>query len=306
MPTLRDADSRHLSALVAVAEQGTFARAADSLDFTQSAVSQQIAQLEKATGVVLFDRPKGPRPAELTPAGNLVLEYARRTLARVDQMDAQLDLLRRGRSGLLLVGTFQSASAELLPNIVCAMREEVSDVDIQLDETDDLETLLREILDDELDLAFTIDAIDDPRLEIDLLGLDPFVVVVPGDEAGRGVATAHDLNTHPLIGQPDSETSQRLIDQRLTGAGVTPDYTFRFQNNNAVQSMVRSGVGWAVMPSLAVDHHDPGVAILPIDPPLPPRAIQLISRTGRTLIPAAARFRSIARRVGLDLLDPVD
>jgi len=303
MPTLRDADSRHLAALIAVAEHGTFARAADSLGFTQSAVSQQIALLEKATGLALFDRPKGPRPAELTAAGQVVLDYARRTLARVDQMDAQLDLLRRGRAGRLLVGTFQSASAELLPNIVGTMREQVPDVDVQLDETDDLDALLREILNDEIDLAFTIDAADDPRIEIELLGHDPFVVLAPADQSGRESATADDLNTHPLIGQPDSETSQRLVDRRLIGAGVTPDYTFRFQNNAAVQSMVRSGMGWAVMPSLAVDQHDRGVTILRLDPPLPPRSIQLISRSGRSLIPAAEPFREIARRVSRRLLD---
>ncbi|WP_040494332.1 LysR family transcriptional regulator [Ilumatobacter nonamiensis] len=303
MPSLRDTDPRHLAALVAVADHGTFARAAQALGFTQSAVSQQIAQLERAAGVALFDRPKGPRPAEFTSTGQIVLEWARRSLARVDQMDAQLDLLRRGRSGQLIVGTFQSASAELLPNILGAMRDHVPDVDVQLDETDDLDALMREVLQDEIDLAFTIDADDDPRIEIDLLGYDPFVVLAPAERPARQFVTVADLNTRPLIGQPGDETGQRLIDQRLTGAGISPDYAYRFRNNAAVQSMVRSGMGWAVMPSLAVDHDDPDIAVLRLDPPLHPRAIQLIRRSGRTLLPAAADFRSIAKKVGRGLLE---
>lgn len=303
MPSFRDTDPRHLAAFVAVADHGTFARAAHALGFTQSAVSQQIAQLERAAGVALFDRPKGPRPAELTATGRIVLEWARRSLTRVDQMDAQMDLLRRGRSGRLIVGTFQSASAELLPNILRTMRDQVPDVEVQLDETDDLDALTREILLDEIDLAFTIDAEDDPLLDIDLLGYDPFVVLASTDHSARDTATVDDLNTQPLIGQPDDETGQRLIDQRLIGAGITPDYAYRFRNNAAVQSMVRSGMGWAVVPSLAVDHDDPDIAVLRLDPPVRPRAIQLIRRAGRTLLPAAEEFRSIAQGVGRNLLD---
>ena len=304
MPTLRDADNRHLAALVAVADEGTFANAADALGFTQSAISQQISQLEKAAGIALFDRPKGPRAAELTAAGRVVLEYARSTLARVDQMDDRLDLVRRGMAGRLVVGTFQSASAELLPNIIGRMRRALPGVDVQLDETDDVEALLHDVLTDEVDLAFTVDNDDDPRIAIHLLGHDPFVVLTPAGHVNGPRVTASELNRHPLIGQPGNASTQQLIDHRLIAVGVTPEYAFRFQNNAAVQSMVRSGMGWAVMPSLAIDPDDPDVAFLELDPPIPPRAIQLIHRRDRTLIPAAGAFREIAADVALELLDP--
>jgi len=302
MPSLRDADNRHLAALVAVADTGTFAAAAEALGFTQSAVSQQIAQLERAAGVTLFDRPKGPRAAELTPAGQVVLDYARSVLARVDQMDDRLDLLRRGLAGRLTVGSFQSASAELLPNIIGRMLRAVPDVDVQLDETDDVEALLREVLNDEVDLAFTVDNEPDPRIEIEVVGHDPVVVLAPIGDVTDVRVTAADINRHPLIGQPDTAAAQRVIDERLVAAGIRPDYAFRFHNNAAVQSMVRLGMGWAVMPSLAVDHDDPGVAFLELEPALPPRAIQLIRRRGRTLIPAAETFRRVAFETAQQLL----
>lgn len=306
MASMRDADPKHLAALVAVAEYGTFAAAADALGFTQSAVSQQIAELERACGTPVFDRPKGPRPAELTQIGLAVLDYARRSLDRIDQMDDRLRSMQRGITGRLTVGTFQSASAELLPNIVAQMRREVPEVDVRLDETDDLDELVRDILQDETDLAFTVDIADDPRLEIEVLGRDRFVVLAPADDVmatrSDAVATAEELNRSTLIGQPDNLTGQRMIDERLIGAGIRPDFAFRFQNNAAVQSMVRSGMGMAVMPSLAIDANDPGIRVLEIEPQLAPRVIQLIRRTGRTLLPAAHQFAAIAHASSAHLL----
>ena len=148
MPSLRDVDARNLAALLAVVDEGTFAKAAKALGFTQSAVSQQIAALEKAAGLAVFDRPKGPRAAKLTPTGLLLVDYARAVLAEVDRMDDELDRMRRGVSGRLVVGTFQSASSRLLPWIVGNMRKDLPDVDIRLSELDDVQLLVRALLDD--------------------------------------------------------------------------------------------------------------------------------------------------------------
>ena len=153
MSALRDVDIRHLAALAAVVDEGSFAKAAAKLGFTQSAVSQQIAALEKAAGLPVLDRPRGPKAAQLTPAGKLLLGYAREMLARVEEMDDELDRLRRGITGRLVIGTFQSVSGKLLPSIIGRMRTEVPDVDIRLVETDDQSALLRGVMDDELDLA---------------------------------------------------------------------------------------------------------------------------------------------------------
>ncbi len=302
MATLHDVDVRHLAALVAVVDEGSFAKAAQALGFTQSAVSQQIAALEKAAGLPVLDRPRGPRAAELTPAGTLLLDYARTTLARVRQMDDELDRLRRGVSGTLVIGTFQSVSAEVLPTIIQRMRTEVPDVDIRLFETDDQTALLRGVLDDELDLAFTVD-LDDDRIDADLLGFDPFVVITAIDDPIGPVAGPDDINGHPIIGQPEGNVCQVLIDSKLADLGVRPDYVFRSQDNGAVQGMVRSGMGRAIMPYLAIDPDDPGVVVVRIDPPIA-RTIQLTRRAGRTLPPAADHFAAIAREVGVDVLQP--
>lgn len=304
MGSIRDLELRHLAALVAVADEGSFGRAAAALGFTQSAVSQQIAALEKAVGLPVFDRPKGPRPAELTPAGELLLGHARQMLTQVESVGYELDQLRRGITGRLVIGTFQSVSAKLLPAIVGRVRSEVPAVDIGLFETDDQTALFEGIVSDELDLAFTVDAGPDPRIESELLGYDPFVVVTAAGELPGPVATTADISDHPLIGQPSTNVCQLLIDERLAAAGVRPDYVFRSQDNGAVQGMVRSGMGRAIMPLLAIDPDDPGISVLPLQPPIQPRTMQLTRRAGRSLPPVADRFTEIAREVAEAVLQP--
>lgn len=304
MSALRDVDIRHLAALAAVVDEGSFAKAATSLGFTQSAVSQQIAALEKAAGLPVLDRPRGPKAAELTPAGELLLGYAREVLARVEEMDDELDRLRRGVTGRLVVGTFQSISAKVLPALIGRMRADVPDVDIRLFETDDQTALLRGILDDELDLAFTVDAAPDPRIDSELLGYDPFVVLASAGELPGPTAAPADLDGQPLIGEPATNVCQMLIDRRLDAAGITPDYVFRSLDNGAVQGMVRAGMGRAVMPYLAIDADDPGVDVFELDPPIDPRGVQLTRRTDRSLPPAADTFVDIAREVAATVLQP--
>src|SRR6478752_9507111 len=88
---LRDLDIRHLMALQAVAEERSFGRAAQRLGFTQSAISQQVAALERIVGTPLFDRPGGPRPVELTPAGVALLPHAEAVLERLLQASEDLE-----------------------------------------------------------------------------------------------------------------------------------------------------------------------------------------------------------------------
>jgi DNA-binding transcriptional LysR family regulator len=77
-----DAELRQLAAMAAVADEGSFGRAAARLGYSQSTISQQIAALEKAVGGTVFDRPGGPKPVRITPLGALVLAHGRDLLAR--------------------------------------------------------------------------------------------------------------------------------------------------------------------------------------------------------------------------------
>src|SRR4051794_18883960 len=109
---------RHLAALQALAAEGSFGRAAVRLGYTQSAVSQQIATLERIVGEKLVERPGGPRPISLTEAGALLLRHAESIVARLQAAQADLQALRSGEAGTLRVGTFQSVGARVLPEVV--------------------------------------------------------------------------------------------------------------------------------------------------------------------------------------------
>src|ERR687884_1256275 len=102
---------RHFLALEAVARTGSFGKAARALGYTQSAVSQQIATLERLVGERLVERPGGPRPVSLTEAGTVLLRHAEGIVARLRAAQADMQALQDGTAGSLRVGTYQSVGA---------------------------------------------------------------------------------------------------------------------------------------------------------------------------------------------------
>src|SRR5215210_4589091 len=126
---------RHLAALQAVAEQGSFGRAALELGYTQSAVSQQIATLERIVGERLIERPGGPRPVTMTEAGRLLLRHAESIMARLQAAQADIAALSSGAAGTLRVGVFQSVGAKVLPTVMRRFHGLWPEVDIELRES---------------------------------------------------------------------------------------------------------------------------------------------------------------------------
>ncbi len=271
---IRDLELKHLLTLQAVAEERSFGRAATKLGYTQSAVSQQIAGLEKVVGETLFERPGGPKPVELTPAGELLLQHADGILERVGAAASDLASFRAGRVGSLSVGTFQSVSVRVLPRLLADLRIGEPDLRIKLFESDDQSVLLTALFD------------------------DPIMVVCPADSPlaqGSGPVMASELNGVPLIGQTQS-ACQVLIEGSLIRAGLEPEVVFRSADNGAVQGMVRAGMGHSVMGRLAIDLDDPEVVIRPMEEQIGQRTITIATMTDRHLPPAVGTFVDAARR----------
>jgi DNA-binding transcriptional LysR family regulator len=301
MIAARDLEIRHLAALVAVADEGTFGRAAARLGYTQSAVSQQIAALERIVGAPLFDRPGGPRAVELTPLGRLLTDHARDLLAKAEAVANDVRRFQAGSIGRLDVGTFQSISTALLPTILGRLRVERPEIETHLLERDDHDELVARVVEGQLDVTFLVQQ-PDADLEVLELFTDPFVVVALPEDVDEAPVSVRELARHPLIGQQD-DSCQRFLDNGLRDVGLDPEYVFRTSDNSAVVAMVRAGMGMAVLPLLAVDTSDPRVALRPLDPPIPPRPISIGWRRGRTLSPAAERFVAIAQEVSAELAD---
>ena len=301
MVAARDLEIRHLIALDAVAATGTFGRAAVRLGYTQSAVSQQIAALERVVGAPLFDRPGGPRPVELTPLGKVLTNHARDVLARIETAAIDVRRFQAGAIGRIDVGTFQSVSTALLPAMLGQLRAERPELEARLLESDDEDELARRVIEGQLDVSFLL---HNTTKEIESIELftDPFVVVALREDVDDGPVPIERLGRCSLIGQQDN-SCQRFVDDGLRAAGLDPDYVFRTNDNAAVIAMVRAGMGMAVLPLLAIDPTDTRVAVRQLDPPIPPRHIVIGWRHGRTLSPAAQRFIEIAQEVTADLHD---
>lgn len=298
--TFEDVEFRHLRALRAVAEEGSFIGAADILGFSQAAISQQISGLERAVGQPLFDRPGGPRPVTLTPAGRVLLRHALAIAERLEVAESDLADLASGTAGRLRIGTYQSVSVQLLPDLVRELRGVAPDLAITLVEHDLNDDLTEELVAGEIDVTFLQGPYEDSRLDIVDLGFDPYVVVLGRESPfalrspGRTFATGL-LSGVSMVGQNPPSRGRDPIDDQLRAHGVKPRYVFRSNDNGAMQGMVRAGMGPAVMPLLAVDTADPGIVVKRLDPPLDPRTILIATPKGATPMPAAERFVRIAK-----------
>ena len=289
---------RHLTALRAIAEAGSFGRAAKRLGYTQSAVSQQIATLERAVGERLLERPGGPRPVALTEAGRVLLRHAEAIVARLDAARADLEALAAGTAGRLRVGTYQSVGARVLPPLLRDFGAHWPDVDVRPTESADDDVLLAAVERGELDLTFAVLPLSDGPFEAVELMQDPYVLVAPAGSplAARQPVPIREIARLPLIGFRQCRTVVQ-VEAVFRARGVEPDVVFRSGDNGTVQGMVAAGVGSALVPRLSVDENDPRTVILDVDPRIPPRTIALAWHRDRYRTPASRAFVEQAQAV---------
>jgi DNA-binding transcriptional LysR family regulator len=291
---------RHLIALEAVSREGSFGRAATSLGYTQSAVSQQIAMLERIVGERLVERPGGPKPVSLTEAGRLLLGHAQAIVARLSAAQADLAALSEGAAGVLRVGIYQSIGARVLPELMRRFGESWPLVEIQLTELADDGELLRLVEHGELDLTFAdMPLVEGPFDGVELLR-DPYVLLLPPSSplAKRSAPpTTHEIASLDLIGY----RSCRSLDQ-IQGSFREPlHFVFRSDQNGTLQGLVAAGVGGAIMPRLAIEPHEDGVVEHDLTGRVPPRVISIIWHRDRYRSPAAKAFVETAREVCAEL-----
>ncbi len=288
---------RHLQALVAVAEAGTFGKAAEALGYTQSAVSQQIAALERTAGTPMFERPGGPRPVRLTPAGAVLLEHAHAVLAALRTAAADVDAVARGDRGRLRIGLMQSVGTKILPTLLTRFSAERPQVEIVLHEAHDASDLLAMVEAHDLDLAFS--AMLDPegpfctRLVLE----DPFVVLAPNTPEWRarpGISIA-EIAQHPLVGNRNPSCQGQAL---LAFGDHEPNFVFNSDDNTTIQSCVAAGLGISLAPMLTIDLADPTTTIVPVDPPVPPRHLTVSWHDGRRPSPLLDAFVEATVEVG--------
>src|ERR1700734_2733819 len=161
-----EVDLRSLRALVAVADQGSFPGAARELGYTQSAISHQIATLERSLETSLFTR----------PGGRAVSRRPRRVLGEVQTLAADVQAAVTGERQTLRIGTFQTATTEVLPPALRVLREERPDVEVQLSEIRTNTRAYNELADGQLDFALLVNPEPDERIQSIPLLDDPWVI----------------------------------------------------------------------------------------------------------------------------------
>ena len=298
--TFSTIELRHLRALLAVGRTRSFSRAAAQLGYAQSAVSQQIAALERAVGMTLVDRPGGPRAVSLTEAGRVLTFHAERVVNRLAVARGDLAALAAGEAGTLRVGTFQSVGARLLPDALRRFRQAWPGVRIRLVEDQRERALLDMVLAGDLDLAFALTRGIDPRFAYVDLVEDPWVLLAPPDSPLQGLEPVP-FDALSGIALVEWVTGGHLSDvhARLASLGVAPDVVFRTDDNQTLQHFVSAGLGHAIVGDLVVERGNVEwpTHILQLEPGLEPRRIGAVWARDRTRTRAAEAFVATALAV---------
>jgi len=277
---------RHLAALESIATEGSFSAAAAKTGYSQSAISGQIATLERVIGVRLVKRIRGSRKVTLTLEGERLLEHARAINARLNAARADIEQLEQNGLDGLRIGTFQSVSQTILHDVVRGLTAD--GIPLTLREDIEIERHVEMLRSGELDAAFVLLPVDDESVEAIELLRDPWVLVVRTDHPlvwKQRPALADDISNLPLI-TFEQLPPQKLIEGSLRAAGAHVRVVTRMSNSASVLSMVSAGLGCGLVPRLAVEAETgaarlSGLRFLPLDDQ-PPRLIGLAWNRQRT------------------------
>ena len=283
-------DVRRMRVLREVAARGSFSAAAEALSFTQSAVSQHVAALEREAGALLVERRRDG--VRLTDAGRVLLEHADAILARIECAEEELAALAGLRGGRVRLISFQSGGATLAPRAVAAFRERHPHVELAIlqAEPDEAGERLRS---GEADLALVYDHETTPGLLSDELHLthlldDRYDAILPAGHAlaERSRLSLSDLSAEPWVVSSGASGCRRIAERVCRDAGFEPNMAFETDETLAAQALVAAGVGVTMMPRLALTTVHPGVVARRLANP-PVRRIWVARLQGAYASPAS-------------------
>jgi DNA-binding transcriptional LysR family regulator len=294
-------DVRRMRVLREVALKGSFSAAADSLSFTQSAVSQQIAALEREAGAVLVER--SARGVRLTDAGAAVVRHAEGILSRLAEAEAELEAIAGLRGGRLRMAAFESAAATIMPIAIKTFAKTYPAVELSMTLLEPEEALAA-LRAGDIDLAVTFGGgkpadRDGEGVEHRHLLEDPMYLVLAEDHplARKRAIRLADLADEAWIGgAPDCECN-RLISQACMRFGFDPRIAFETDDYSAVQGFVAAGVGVSLIAELGLRTVRDDIVVRPLGRDTPVRQIYATALKGYRS-PATAAMIEQLREVG--------
>jgi molybdate transport repressor ModE-like protein len=289
--TLRTLDVRRMRVLREVAGRGTIAAAARALSFTPSAVSQQLAALEREAGVALLDRHGGR--VRLTEAGRRLVARTEAILAELEAASAELSAVAADVTGDIHVAAFPSAERVLLAPAVAALLDRHPDVVVRTTELEPEDSLPALRLGD-VDLIVSHEDVGRPapadaRLQRADLMEDPLrIVLPPGHPAVRDAVLLAELADARWVATPPGTACRAMVDDACRAAGFVPDIPFHANDFGVLAAFVAAGLGVAMVPELALDAFGPDVAIRPVADVPVTRRLYAAARRGGFERPAVA------------------
>ncbi|HEV7260357.1 MAG TPA: LysR substrate-binding domain-containing protein [Bosea sp. (in: a-proteobacteria)] len=283
-------DVRQLRAFIAVAEHGSFTRAAMVLNLSQPALTVQVRALEEALGLRLFDR--NTRNVALTRLGRELLPELRRILRELEALLDQTRQLARMAGGMVRIAVLPSFASSLLPDVIAGFRTLHPEIGFTL--RDVIASGVAELtLAEEVDLGITGGPIEDAALELLMSSVDRMHAVFPAGHAlddGTSPSLAAVLR-HPLVLMSRTTSVRAVVDAAIAAEGLSAEVAAEATYMSTAVGMVRAGMGIAILPETAME-----IGALPmlhsvlIDDPRLARSISVIKRRGRTLPPASSAF----------------
>ena len=282
---------RRLRLLREVAARGTLAAAAEALNYTPSAVSQQLTVLERETGVALLER--AGRRVRLTDAGTRLVEHAEVVLANLERAEADLARGTGAVRGTVRLGAFPTAARGLVPGAAARLRAAHPDLRVVLHELEPHESLPAVRL-GELDLAIThrydlLPRRREPGVSSSALLDDPMSVALPPGHPAAGAAVRlSDLRTDRWIaGHPDT-SCYAIVLRACALAGYSPEIDYHSNDFSVVLALVEAGLGVALVPDLALRHLHTTAVLRPVAEAPLSRQLRIAVRRGSTERPAVA------------------
>jgi DNA-binding transcriptional LysR family regulator len=301
---------KHLRVFKEVAERGSFSAAAEALNYTQPAVSQQIAALERATGAKLVDRMS--RGIRLTDAGRALLPHAEAVLARLAEAEAELESIGAMRSGRVRLASFPTGGSSLIPPATAAFHDRYPGVELILSVAEPTQGL-EQLMNGQVDIALLLESgfEPEPRREqvarVHLLD-DPMFLALPRDHP---LATKRRVKLSALADETWMHGSRdacacpdgAIFLRACHTAGFEPRVTLQNDDYAAIQGFVAAGVGVALIPQLALESVRDDIVIRELAEPKPVRHVVAATSSDGLRSIATEAMLEILREVSAGYLD---
>jgi DNA-binding transcriptional LysR family regulator len=291
-----DLNLRDIRALVAVAEAGSFTRAAERLHLSQPALTVQIRRLEEAVGARLFDR--NSRNVALTPTGRELLPLLRKSLEDMENVLRDARAMGEGESGTIRIACLPTFAASVLPELIIAMKRDVPRAMFQVRDVV-ASTVNALVRNEDADIGLTGGEVLDPLLEVLHRGVDRLVAVCPREHAlarKRRIGLS-DLASFPLVLTAPGTSVRAVVDAALSEARKPLEIACEPMYMMTAVAMVRAGLGVTILPETAREvRAEPGLVVRRIDHAAFVRPIAIVRKRGRTLPAITEHFVELMQR----------